>query len=131
MSKTRKRKSKPTFVELAGPVGLTEQHLADCDEPQDADGVRLYAVARLEGVIHHGDEAGDQYDACRILYLSPNGRYAAEREFYNAVNDFRGIPRAIDVEPDDPAVQAQLGEPSEDVIERFGDNVSLHYEVQQ
>lgn len=116
-----------SFQAIAPPEALSPAEIDACApagaDQTDADGRRVYAVARQDGVEHYGPGELEQRDACRILYLSPDGKHAAELQFSAAEGDYSEIPRSVVVSPTDERVDR----PSEAVVERFGDVLEHHY----
>ena len=120
--------SENSFQPIAPPSALSAADIASCapagQDHADADGRRVYAVARQDGVQSTGPRAPQNPDAARVLYLAPDGSLAAELQFDVIEGEFDEIPRSVVVRPSDDRVD----EPSDAVVERFGDALEHHYE---
>lgn len=101
---THRRKERydtPRFTPTSGVEPVTETQLAEADSPEPAtdgnDGVRLYAVARRDGVVHDAPGIdGIGGDAATILYVSADANYVVEDwHRRQPEGDWTGIPAAI------------------------------------
>jgi len=89
----------PDFVDTDGPQPITAAQIDEMNHPAveaDADEVRCYAVARVNGVIDYNDDALGFATGATVLYMSPGAEVAFERRYYVDPDEFGGID-AVDV----------------------------------
>lgn len=89
------------FIALTEPMGLGPKQLAECAQSEQAhEGTRMYAVARIDGVIDYGPGELEEAEGCLVLYLSADGTHAAERRYWVKAGEFNEVDVAFNAEAD-------------------------------
>lgn len=118
----------PTFVPLGGARPISEETLARLphEERTDetSDYLRLYAVARLDGVAATSPAVSDHRDACRVLYVDAAGECCVEQEYRIAAGDWRQVEASV-LYPVDAEV---VGELAEHHRERYRERIAARHD---
>jgi len=115
--------SAPDFHDLEGPRAISEAAISQMNQPDvepDADEVRCYAVARVNGVINYNDDDLGFATGATILYMDADAQVAFERRYYVDEGEWADID-AVDT----TAVDAHP-EPTVAMVSRFGDVLQRH-----
>jgi len=112
------------FVTLQTPAPMTEAKLEQCDDPVEADGQPVYAVAHQHGIIqNHRDER--ECEGLAVLYVTADGEQAVEMWFRRSgPRDFADAPRVS------RATEDELS-PTGEAAQKYAPIARKHPEVSQ
>jgi hypothetical protein len=118
--------SAPDFHDLEGPQPIEAAQIDQMNQPDvepDADEVRCYAVARVNGVIDYNDDDLGFATGATVLYMDAEAQVAFERRYYVDEGEWGDIDAvgtaSVDAHP----------EPTVAMVSRFGDVLQRHREV--